>query len=249
MSKGRWQAWELQILKTHWQSMTDKEIGERLGRDADAIYRKRRVLGLQKGNGRPTNDSRKKAAMEQPTEYSLAQLSKDERVKFYKSQFSSNWRYKHLLRILLAGEVEYYKHKYIEMINSMDSITIVEEDLLHNMIMCEIQIIRIQEQIKTELEAFKDADDDDARPPPQYLYKDLNDSEQRYIKYQRELNLTRQQRMKDNREEDVTIATIVQGLLDKRNRADADRLAGEMGYFSKRCRNDMDKMDFLLGGD
>lgn len=248
MAKGRWETWEEQYLRANFMKMTDNEIGEKLGRKEAAIYRKRKQLGLSKGNGRPTNEDRMQA---RPNEYALSQLPKDERVKFYKSQFDRNWRYKHLRNILLDDELEYYKHRYIDIIDSMDSITYIEEDLVHNMVMCDIQTKRIQEIIKNEIESFRNADDDDdnRRPPPQYLYKDLNDAQSQYVKYQEKLNLTRQQRLKENKEENITISSIVENLLDKRNRAEADRLAGEMDYFARRCKTDMDKMDFLLGGE
>ena len=55
--------------------------------------------------------------------------------------------------------------------------------------------------------------------------------------------------MKENREEDITIVSIVTNLLDKQNRAEADKLAGQLDYFTKRAKTDMDKMDFLLGGE
>jgi len=250
MGKGRWEPWEEQYLRSRWQTMTDKEIAGKLGRPEEGIYRKRRILGLSKAGGRPTNKSREEAN-KRPNEISLAQLSKEERIKFYKSQFDRNWRYKHLKKVLLDDELDYYRHRYIDVIDSMDSITYTEEDLVHAMIMCDVQIMRVQEIIKSELEAYKDADDDDdmRRPPAQYLYKDLNDAENRYVKLQEKLNLTRQQRLKENREEDITIVSIVTNLLDKRNRAEADRLAGELSYFTKRATTDMDKMDFLLGGE
>ena len=251
MAKGRWESWEEQYLHANYMKMTDGEISEKLKRAEDSIYRKRKSLGLSKGTGgRPTNQDRQEGTV-RPNEYALSQLPKYERVKFYKSQFDRNWRHKHLVAVLLDSEMEYYKHRYIDVIDAMDSITYVEEDLVHNMVMNDIQIMRIQELIKTELQAYRDADgDDDARrPPAQYLYKDLNDAQNQYLKSQEKLNITRQQRLKENKEEDITISTIVQNLLDKRNRADADRLAGELDYFSRECKTEMDKMDFLLGGE
>jgi hypothetical protein len=252
VAKGRWEAWEEQYLRSNYIKMTDREISEKLKRTEDGVYRKRKALGLSKGTGgRPSNKDRQ-VANNKPNEYALAQLSKEDRVKFYKSQFDRNWRYKHLCNVLMVGELDYYKHRYIDVIDSMDSITYVEEDLVHNMVMCDVQILRIQEIIKTELQAYKEAaadDDDTRRPPAQYLYKDLNDAQNQYVKYQEKLNLTRQQRLKENKEESITISSIVTNLLDRRSRADADKLAGELDHFAKRCKTDMDKMDFLLGGE
>lgn len=249
MSKGRWEPWEVLWLKQHYKSSTDKDIAAKLGRKEDSIARKRKQLGLSKKNGRPTEDSRKEAIRQTPTDYSLAKLSKEERLEFYRNSFDTFWRSKHVKKILLTEELEYYKHKYVEAIDSMETLDYVEEDLLHNMIMCDISIVRLQEQIKDELQKFKEGDDDNGRPPPQYLYKDLNELETRYIKYQEKLSLTRQQRLKEDRGSEVNIHTIVQGLLDKKTRAKADKLAGEMDYFRNTCKEDMSKMEFLLGGD
>ena len=247
MSKGRWAPWEEQWLKQHWNKATDKEIAEKLGRDEKGVARKRKLMGLIKANGRPTNNSKIDATTSSPTPYSLSKLNKDERLKFYKASFKTHWRYKLIKKILLDDELDYYEHKYIEFIDTND-ITLIEEDLLHNMIMCEIQIVRIQTQLRDAIKKYNEDDDDDKRPPPQYLYKDLNDAEQRYLKYQEKLNLTRQQRMKDNREESVTISSIVKELIDKKSRRDADRLAGELDFFNRTAREEMNGMDFLLGG-
>lgn len=247
MSKGRWQPWEEQWLRQHWNKTSDKDIADKLGRDEKSVARKRKILGLIKANGRPSNEAQAEATFASPTPYSLAKLSKEERLKFYKASFKTHWRYKLINKILLDDELDYYEHKYIEFIDTND-ITLIEEDLLHNMIMCDIQIIRIQVQLRDAIKNYNEDDDDDKRPPPQYLYKDLNDAEQRYLKYQEKLNLTRQQRMKENREEDVTISSIVKELLDKKNKRDADKLAGELDFFKRKAREEMNGMDFLLGG-
>lgn len=248
MSKGRWEPWEEQWLKQHWKTTSDVDIAEKLGRDDKSIARKRKLMGLIKSNGRPSNDSKNEATLDSPTPYSLSKLNRDDRIKFYKASFKTHWRYKLIKRTLLDDELGYYEHRYIEFIDTND-ITLIEEDLLHNMIMCDIQIIRIQNLLRDTLKKYNEDDDDDKRPPPNYLYKDLGDAEGRYVKYQEKLNLTRQQRMKDNREEDITISSVVKELLDKKNRRAADKLAGELDFFNRSARDEMNAMDFLIGGD
>lgn len=247
MAKHHWKVWEDEVLKKKWENSTDKEIAEIIGRDEKSVARRRKLLGFSKKNGRPKNSTRREAIFQNPNEYSLAQLSKDDRLEFYKTQFEKNFRYAYLKRTLMSDEINYYKHKYIEFLDSIDTITLQEEDLLHNMIMTEVQIIRIQEQIKDQLEIYRD-DEESGHPPPQYLYKDLSDAEDRYMKYQKSMNLTREQRLKSNREEKITITRMVQSLQDKRNRAEAGKTAGIFNYFADQCRDDMDKMNFLLGG-
>lgn len=246
MAKHHWKAWEDEILKNSWETKTDKEIADLVGREEKAVTRRRKLMGFSKKNGRPKSSTRKANILKNPNEYSLAQLNKEDRIEFYKTQFENNFRYTYLVRILMEDEIVYYKHKYIEFLDSIDTITLQEEDLVHNMIMTEVQILRIQEQIKNQLEDYRDGDD--THPPPQYLYKDLSDAEERYIKYQTKLNLTREQRLKSNREEKITITGLVQAFQDKKNRADAGNTAGVFSYFTDKCRDDMNKMNFLLGG-
>jgi hypothetical protein len=247
-SKGHFTAWEDQVIRDEWQTSTDEEIGVRLGRTTEAIARRRKILGFVKGNGRPKKSTRKKAVFENPNEYSLSKLSKEDRIEFYKAKFEKNHRYQWLLRTLLPDEIEYYKIKYIETLDSLDSITHQEEDILHHMIMKEIQITRIQAQIKEALEEFYDRDDDDERrPPPQYLYQDQDKAEQQYVKYQEKLRLTREQRLKIDKEEKVTIASLVKDLLDKENRRKSGEIAGQLSYFTDRCKDEMLKNKFLIG--
>jgi hypothetical protein len=240
-------AWEDEIIKQNWQTMTDEELAKKCNRDPIAIAKRRKRLGFMKPNGRPANDTRKEGIFANPSEYSLAALSKEDRIQFYKTQFESNFRYENLKKILMQDELEYYKRKYIEFLDAIDTITLQEEDLLHNMIMTEIQMLRVQIQIKDSLEAYNSDDEDDKRPPPQFLYKDLNEMEKRYVDYQEKLNLTREQRLKSNREEKINISSIVRSLLDRRNREEAGKTAGVMSFFAAQARNDMNKMKYLLG--
>lgn len=247
--KHHFKTWEDQVIKQKWQTMTDESIANEIGRTADAVARRRKALGFSKRNGRPGKQTRAKAILSNPTEYSLALLSKEDRISFYKSQFNKNHRYPFLIKILMDDEVPYYKHKYIEFMDNVDSITLLEEEILHNMLMTEIHILRIQEQIKETVQAYRDNDDEDKRPPPQHLYKDLNEAETRYARYHKDMNITREQRLKTNREEKITITSMVSALQEAQNKHKAGQAAGLMSYFSKKCRDDMNKMDFLLGAE
>lgn len=247
-SKGHFTAWEDQVIRSHWETSTDEEIARRLGRSVESIARRRKMLNLYKGNGRPRKASRKKAIFSNPNEHNLSKLSKEDRLEFYKSQFDKNPRYPWLERTLLDDELEYYKIKYIEFMESLDTITHQEEDLLHNMIMKEIQITRIQTQIKEALEEHLNRDEDDDRGmPQQYLYGDLDKAEQQYIKYQEKLRITREQRLKIDKEEKLTISSLMREFLDRENRQRAGDIAGQLSYFTSACKDDMLKSRFLLG--
>ena len=245
--KHHFKSWEDEILKKKWRTHTDKEIGAEIGRSEEAIANRRKKLGLFKGAGRPSADQVKAEIKANPTDYSLASLSKDDRIEFYKTQFNKNHRYPFLCKILLDDEIPYYRHKYIEFMDSVDSITLQEEELLHNMLMTEIHILRIQEEMRNAISAYQN--ESDAPPPPQYLRKDLDEAEKRYKDYHRVLNVTREQRLKTDKEEKITITGIVRNLLEAENKRRSGEKAGIMSYFKNKCQDEMTKMDFLLGVD
>ncbi len=247
-TKGLFKAWEDEIIRDHWVTDTDEEIAKKIGRSIKAVERRRKILGYKKPNGRPKASNRAEAIYTNPTEYNLAKLSKDDRIKFYKAKFSQNPRYPWLTKMLMDEEVDYYKHKYIETIDSLDSVTMQEEDLLHNMIMKEITIIRIQTRIKQQEEAWQLAQEDDKPPLNMGLYKDINDAEKQYVDYQKNMKLTREQRLKTDKEEKITISGIVRAFLEAENREKAGKMAGQMGYSTNKCKEDMTKQNFLLGG-
>lgn len=247
-NKGRFTAWEDTIIQDEWQTSTDKEIARKIDRTEDAVTRRRGILGLKKINGRPGVNTRKKAIFTNPTEYNLSKLSKDDRIEFYKRSFDRNPRYPWLMRTLMNDEIDYYKQKYIEIIDALDSITHQEEDLLHSMIMKEIQIMRMQSMVKKQLEDYYDEENEEIRPPSLQLYQDMDKAEQQYVKYQEKLRLTREQRLKTDREEKITITSLVRAFLDAQTRQKVGDLAGQMSYYTNVCKDDMNKMNFLIGG-
>jgi hypothetical protein len=242
--KHHFKAWEDELIKQNWQTMTDVDLADKLNRTTLAISRRRKALGLSKKNGRPKAKTRKKAIFKSPNEYNLATLSKEDRIEFYKTKFDENPRYFQLVRILTPEELEYYRHKYIDFLDSIDTLSFQEEDLLHSMLMTEMQVIRIQESIR---EAYDTKDDSESGRMSTYMFKDLNDAEQRYIKYQEKLNLTREQRLRNTKEQKVSVSTLVRAFLERKNREEAGKTAGILAHYQERCKEDMSKYKFLLG--
>ena len=244
--KGMFKPFEDEIVKKRWKFSTDKEIAADIGRTERAVALRRKKLGLKKPNGRPADSRVQEAITSNPTEFNLSKLSKEDRTGFYRTQFSKNIRFPQLQQTLLRDEMDYYQSKYIETIESMDTCTHQEEDLVHHMIMKEIQILRLQREIKDALEAKREGEDE--KGPSLYLYQELTKAEQQYVTYKEKLTLTREQRLKKGEESKLNIVTIVRAYQEEKNRKNAGRMAGEMAYFTAACKDDMTKMDFLMGG-
>lgn len=236
---------EVEFLQENWTSMTDEDIAEELGRSVESVRRKRDELGLKKPGGRPSKALREEYILQNPTPTNLATLSKEKRIEFYKGNFDRNARYPQLLKELNHNELEYYKHKYIDFIDSVDTITRNEEDMLHHMIMSDILIHRLRATMKKEQDEWEQGLE--GARPPQNLLGELERAEQRYMKYHKELNITREQRLKTEKEEKVTISSIVRAYQEKQAREEAGRNAAVLQYYKDKCREDMSTHRYLIG--
>lgn len=242
MAGNRFSRTEEEYLKENWFQKTDDEIAAILGRSNRAIKEKRKLLGLEKGPGRPAQDGIKKAIMKNPTEANLSGVDKSDRINFFKNNFDRNPRYSRLKKELSDDDLEFYKHKYVEFIDSVETMTIQEEDMLHHMIMSDIHISTIRQQIKS----CQDAETKDS-PFPMGLYQELKNAEDRLINYHKNLRVTREQRLNKDKEEKVTITSLIKVFQERRAREEFGKQAGVMQFNMEQAKKDMDKFRFLLG--
>lgn len=241
---------EIAFIENNWKAKSDKQIAIALGRTEESVARQRKKYGWIKENGRPRAEDVKKAKMESAVKaahtgknFSLSGLDKDERIELYKQNFASaNKRYLLLLEELKDSELEYYKYKYVDFMDTVDTITPQEEDSLHHMIMTDINISRLRKRLRL-------AEEDEESPMVYGLFDALEKSEKRYLEYQKALNVTREKRLAKEKEQKETIATIVQTYRNKLAREELGRQAGLMEVFKQKAREDMNKHRYLLGGE
>jgi deoxyadenosine/deoxycytidine kinase len=250
VNKGVFSEEELKFIEMNWRTRTDKDIGQILGRAEIAIKRQRRLHKWSKPNGRQSKEDLKEAAIEEINsgrkDISFAHMDKQSRLEIYKKSFDVHHpRYLMLKKELHPDELEYYKNKYIDFIDSVDSIHPTEEDALHHMIMCDVAISRIRKRIK----GMEDAADNNDEPLVLGLYDTLDKYEKKYIEYQKALNATRSQRLSKNQEQKESIVTIVQMYRNKSVRQELGRQAGLFEIYQSKCADDMSKNRYLLGGE
>lgn len=239
---------ELKFIENNWQSHTDKEIAKLLSRTEESVARQRKKFGWMKAAGRPSRETVHEAIKnninEGKREISFANMDKDERLGIYKENFDKNHERAQLLKQELhEDEFEYYKHKYLSFIDSVDSLQHSEEDALHHMIMADITISRMRRRIKS-MEANQSLED---APLVYGLYEALDKAEKKFVEYQKILNTTRTQRLSKEKEHKETIATVVQMYRNKMAREELGRQAGLMEIYKDKCSDEMTKNRYLLG--
>lgn len=233
---------EEELLKRNYLFKTDEEIGKMLGRRAEAIKLKRKQMGLTKAKGRPAAGINKELILKNPTENTLSHLDKEERIDFFKKNFERNTRYTRLRKELDDDDLEFYKHKYVEFLDSVDTITPQEEDMLHHMIMEDIHVSHIRQRIKTEEEKANNGES----IFPMALYQELKNAQDRLVKYQQALRVTREQRLDTDKEEKITIVSLVKSFQDRRNKEEAGRQAGVMDNYKDKCKEEMLAWRYLV---
>lgn len=238
---------EEKFLRDNWKTKTDEEIGRILGRTPESVARKRKSLDLIKRPGRPSKEEIKEAKLERvasnPSDVNLAALDKTERLEIYKKNFNRNPRYESLNMELHKYEFEYYRHKYVEFMDSVDTITIQEEDALHHMIMADISISRIRRRIKD----MEEENEENDKPLIFGLYETLDKAEKKFMDYQKILRVTRESRLKENKEEKETFSTMVNVYRSKKTKEEMGRQAGLMEVYKDLCEKDMKSRRYLLG--
>lgn len=240
---------ELLFIEHNWKTKSDKEIGRILSRTPESISRQRKKYGWMKAKGRPAkatvDDALHALANSNPMafEMSLSGLSKEQRLEIYKTNFNRNPRYAYVKLELRDEELEYYKHKYVDFMDSVETITPQEEDALHHMIMTDINISRVRRHIKR-----MEDESEDGNPMVFGLYDTLEKAEKRFVEYQKILNVTREKRLSKDKEQSETIATVVQAYRNKNARQELGRQAGLLQIYKEKCKDDMNSRRYLLGG-
>jgi hypothetical protein len=244
---------ELLFIEHNWKTHTDKEIAMILGRTDESVGRQRKRFGWIKNNGRPSVESKKNAISDIDVtafnssdfvrEVSFTNMDKDQRLEIYKQNFATNPRYSTVINELSQEEMRVYIHKYVDFMDSVDTMTPQEEDSLHHMIMTDINISRVRRHIKRTEEESQDGN-----PLIYGLYDTLEKAEKRFVDYQKILSVTREKRLQKDKEQKETIHTVVQTYRNKMARQELGRRAGLMEIFQEKCKEDMSKYRYLLGG-
>lgn len=238
---------ELKFIEQNYRFRTDKDIAKILNRTEKAIARQRDIHNWKKDNGRPSqktvSENTIKAIAENGPAFSFAGLTKEQRIEIYKQNFDKNPRYPILVQELHKEELDYYKHKYIEFLDGVDTITLQEEDALHHMIMADVYISRTRRKIKdmeTEHQEMK-------KPLVFGLYEMLDGFETKFMKYQQILRVTREGRLKEDKEQKETFATLVQIYRNKATREEMGNQAALLDLYKNKCSEDMKASRYLLG--
>ena len=241
--KGRFEPYEVSFIKANWSKMTDKEIAEELSRTEQAISIQRKKFSLQKNKigGRPPK-VRTSAIDMKSSEYEIVReeyksLTREQKKKLFEQRFKHTKRYDQLIEVLEEEEMDFYCERWLDYVNTWETLLVTEEDTLHLAIM---ELIRAHRIMRRQRHAM----DDEANQTPMDFYdrqyKECVDTHKELMKT---LSGTRAQRLSIEKEDKFNLTTIVQALQDQEKRKKAGQEAAiiqkakEFTAQNMRCKN------------
>ena len=219
--KGRYSKEEDDFIHKNYTMMTDQEIANALNRDRKSIENRRVKLGLN-------NKKEKKVSGDFREEY-MKNLSEDDRFKTHLKELRASATYKQLKEIMEAKELKYYEEKWVGfmMDPSIETMTMPEKDQLHELIMCQIQLLRLAKEERICLASGEKF----TRGPDVRAYQDA------VMKYQQQLNATRQQRLKNKTDSAMTFTNLIREMKNPELRRTLGYEAAMMKYIAEKFYN------------
>jgi len=238
---GRFSKEEDDFIRANYESMTDKAIAASLKRTRKSIINRRHKMGFvqetTKGKARITEKNR---------DAYMATLDEHDRSGVYEKEVRNSSRFKNIFLAYDHIELNYYVEKYVEfmMDPTIETMTAMEKDTLHQMIISEIRINRYSRQEKEDEKQAKE----DGRSPISRA-REINECQQIIKKCQESLNVERKQRLKNQSDQSITFTNLIRELKDPSARLRTGREAAMLKFICEMYYNDNVGKSIISGKD
>jgi len=205
-----------QYIRDNYLRMSDMQMSKHLRAPRSIVTKWRLRLGLHKrGVGSKKVDER--LTEPRAEQMSLKRLSEEDRRKFFLRQLRARPRYN--LMSLTENELRFYEEKYVEYFSNPDieTITVHEEDDLHEMTMLQIRILRFQ---KEEYDSRMNSSTGVAIIDNSKQIKEAMDN---FLKLKASLDLERRQRLERQEDSATNFTTLIREINQQHTR----RMVGE----------------------
>lgn len=241
---GRFSKKEDDFLMHNHNSMTDKQLAEALGRNVKSVTNRREKLGLKTSRNKPK-------LTEKYRESYVAGLDNTERKKFFEKEVKSSEQYRSIFDALDEHEHKYYVEKYVDFMSdsTIETMTAMEKDALHQLILSELRIVRHFREEKAYNDKIKDWDPAHGKPPtPISRAKEIRECQEVVIKMQASLMVERKQRLKDQSDQSITFTSLIKEMKDPRNRNRLGIEATMLKVIAEKTYNDKVKSKNIVSG-
>lgn len=227
IKKGRFSSAEDDFILKNTDSMTDKQIADSLGRTTKSVTNRRTKLNV------PTKRDKPKLTSSHRDAY-ISSLEEKEKNEFFRKEILSSARFKAIKDSFCQKEVDYYIEKYVDfmMDSTIETMTAMEKDALHQLIVSEIRVNRYLQEEK----------DDSARAltekrMPMSRAREIRECQEVIMKCQASLNVERKQRLKNQSDQSITFTNLIKDMKNPGIRARLGREAAMLKYIAEKTYN------------
>ena len=228
VDRKRYTPAEDEYLKKHHDLETNKQSAIALNRSTTSIVERKREL---KFPPKKTGQGRMKAVS--PTksrETYISSLTDKERKDYYEKELKGSPLYKSTQSVLSKEELELYIAKYIEfmMDPTIETMTSMEKDALHDLTLAQIRIFRHLQEERTASVSNQ----------PISRAKEIQACQDVIARAQDSLNVQRKQRLKDKNDQAVTFTSVIKELKDPNVRRRAGIESTMFKFIAEKFYND-----------
>jgi hypothetical protein len=231
---GRFSKSEDDFLVHNHSSMTDKQLAQALGRTVKSVTNRRDKLDLKTSRSKPKLTEKHREAY-------VATLDKTERKKFFEKEVKSSEQYRSIFDALADHEHKYYVEKYVDFMSdpTIETMTAMEKDALHQLILSELRIVRHFREEKAYNDKIEDWNPANGKPPtPISRAKEIRECQEVVIKMQASLMVERKQRLKDQSDQSMTFTNLIKEMKNPQNRARLGAEATMLKVIAEKTYND-----------
>lgn len=231
---GRFGKKEDDFLMHNHNTMTDKKLAEALGRTVKSVTNRRDKLGLKTSRNKPKLTEKYREAY-------VASLDDKGRKAFFKKEVTTSEQYRSIFDALDEHEHKYYVEKYIDFMSdpTIETMTAMEKDALHQLILSELRIVRHFREEKAYNDKIKDWNPTNGKPPhPISRAKEIRECQEVVIKMQASLMVERKQRLKDQSDQSMTFTNLIKEMKDPQNRNRLGIEAAMLKVIAEKTYND-----------
>ncbi len=210
---GRFTEAEETFIRNNHEKMTDKAIGEALNRSEKSVMNKRTNIGLSTRRNKPK-------LTKQHRESYIASLDDNDRKKFHEKEIIGSAMYRAIQGSLDAPEQDYYVEKYVGFMldPTIETMTAMEKDALHQLLISELRIIRHMKEEKAYNKLISNWQGQGKPPAPISRAKEIRECQEVILKCQASLNVERKQRLKNQTDQSISFTSMIKELKNPQTR-------------------------------
>lgn len=214
LNKGRFSEAEDSFIRKNYATMTDRAMAEALNRATKSITNRRTKLGLEMRRNKPKITPKHREAF-------VATLDSEDRKAFFEKEVRGSAQYRAISASLSPNEQNFYIEKYADfmMDPSIETMTAMEKDALHQLLLAEIRINRHMAEERQWLDMIAAWDFKNGKPPaPISRAKEIRECQEVILKCQQSLNVERKQRLKNQNDQSITFSNLIKEMKNPQNR-------------------------------